>query len=132
MQSGKSFCLNTSIFRTYKSSRSKMCFKIGVFNPNFAGKYVCWSFFLINLQAYFIRKRLQHKCFPVKVMKVLRTSFFIQHLWWLLLYLFSNLSFVSNVLENYLTTSEVVMVSAGSGSSSLNFIVPVCCFVHSL
>ena len=131
MQSGKSFCLNTSIFRTYKSSRSKMCFKIGVFNPNFAGKYVCWSFFLINLQAYFRRKRLQHKCFPVKVMKVLRTSFFIQHLWWLLLYLFSNLSFVSNVLENYLTTSEVVMVSAGSGSSSLNFIVPVCCFVHS-
>ena len=30
----------------------------------------------------FIKKRLQHRCFP---MKLLRTSFFTELLWWLLL-----------------------------------------------
>ena len=32
-----------------------------------------------------IKSRLQHKCFPVKFAKVLRTTFFTEHLWWLLL-----------------------------------------------
>ena len=31
------------------------------------------------------QKRLQHKCFPENIAKFLRTAFFIQHLWWLLL-----------------------------------------------
>ena len=30
-------------------------------------------------------KRMQHKCFPVNIAKCLRTVFFIEHLWWLLL-----------------------------------------------
>ena len=51
-----------------------MFFKIGVFK-NFAiftGKHLCWSLFLI--------------CCPVNVTKFLRTSFFTEHLRWLLLY----------------------------------------------
>ena len=32
-----------------------------------------------------MKKRLQHRCFPVKSAKVLRTPFFTGHLWWLLL-----------------------------------------------
>ena len=33
----------------------------------------------------FILKRLQHRCFPVKFVKFLKTSFITEHLWWLLL-----------------------------------------------
>ena len=55
-----------------RSSRSKMFFKISVLE-NFAiftGKHLCWSLFLIKLQALGIL----HK-----------NSSFIEHLWWLLL-----------------------------------------------
>ena len=41
----------------------------------FTGKHLCWSLFLIKLQACkFIEKRLQHWCFPLHVKKFLRTS----------------------------------------------------------
>ena len=33
----------------------------------------------------FIKKRLQHRCFPVNIAKFLRTAFFIEHLRWLLI-----------------------------------------------
>ena len=33
----------------------------------------------------FHKKRLQHRCFPVKFVKILRAPFFAEHLWWLLL-----------------------------------------------
>ena len=33
-----------------------------------------------------IKKRLQYACFPMKYAKILRTSFFIEHLQWLLLF----------------------------------------------
>ena len=40
----------------------------------FTGKYLCWSLFLIKLQACkFIEKRLQHWCFPLHVKKIFRT-----------------------------------------------------------
>ena len=45
---------------------------------NFAGKHLCWSLFFKGacLQpCNFIKKRLQHSCFPVKFAKFLRTSF---------------------------------------------------------
>ena len=31
----------------------------------------------------FIKKRLQHICFPVNIVKFLRIVFFIEHLWWM-------------------------------------------------
>ena len=39
--------------KTFKSSRSKMFFKIGVLKNYaiFTGKHLCWNLFLINLQA---------------------------------------------------------------------------------
>ena len=41
--------------------------------PMFTGQHVCWSLFLIKLQAWnFIKKRLQHRCFPVNTAKFLR------------------------------------------------------------
>ena len=33
-----------------------------------------------------IKKRLRHRCFPVNVADILRTTFFIDKFWWLLLY----------------------------------------------
>ena len=63
--------------RIIRGSHSLMFFKIGVLK-NFLtckGKHQCWSLFSINLQAYnFIKKRLQHRCFPVNITKFLRTS----------------------------------------------------------
>ena len=35
--------------------------------------------------ATLLKKRLWHSCFPVNFVKFLRTPFFIEHLWWLLL-----------------------------------------------
>ena len=57
---------------------SQMFFKIDVLKnfANFTGKHQCWSLFLVN----FIKKRLQHKCFPVKYANLLRTPFFTKHL----------------------------------------------------
>ena len=46
----------------FRSSRSQMFFKIGVLKifVIFTGKRLCWSLFL---------KRLQHRCFPVNIVK---------------------------------------------------------------
>ena len=55
--------------------RSQMFSKIGVLK-NFAiftRKHLCW------------KRRLQHRCFSVNIAKFLRTVFFKEHVWWLLL-----------------------------------------------
>ena len=46
---------------------------------NFTGKHLCRSLL------YFIKKRLQHRFFPVTFAKFLRTHCFTEHLQWLLL-----------------------------------------------
>ena len=54
-----------------------MFFKIDV-PKNFAiftGRHLCWSLFLIKLQA-FIKKRLRHRCFPLNIAKIFKNSFF--------------------------------------------------------
>ena len=38
----------------------------------------------------FIKNRLQHRCFPMKFANFLRTPFFIEHFWWLLLKLMNS------------------------------------------
>ena len=60
---------------------SQMFFKIGVLKnlEIFTGKHLCLSFPLIKLQALawnIIKKRLQHRCFPLNIAKFLRTTFF--------------------------------------------------------
>ena len=55
--------------------------KKGIFKDfaNFTGKRLCWSLFLINLQASrsatLLKKGLHGACFPVKTEKCLRTAF---------------------------------------------------------
>ena len=52
-----------------------MFFKIGVLKnvPIFTGKDLCWSLFLIKLQAWRSEKKHQRRCFPVNIAKILRT-----------------------------------------------------------
>ena len=54
-----------------RSSRSQVFFIIGVLInfANFTGKHLCWSLSLL-------KKRLQHRCFPVKFEKYSRNTFF--------------------------------------------------------
>ena len=39
----------------------------------------------IRRPATLLKKRLWHRCFPMNFGKFLRTPFYIEHLWWLLL-----------------------------------------------
>ena len=57
-----------------------MLFKLGFLenSANFIGKYLCWSLFFINfffLFVNFIKKRLQHRFFPMKFAKFQETLF---------------------------------------------------------
>ena len=63
----------------FKSSRTQMVFEIGVKNFTTEQKTMCWNLFLIKL-----KKRSEHRCFPVNIAKFLRTASFIENLRWLL------------------------------------------------
>ena len=56
----------------------------------FTGKPLCRSLFFSKVAglklATLLKKRLSHKCFPVNFANFLRTPFFIEHLWWQLLF----------------------------------------------
>ena len=74
--------------RKMRSSRSQILLNIGVLEnfANFTGEYLCWSLFfnkIAGLQLYY--ERLQHRCFPVKFEKFLRTPCFTEQPRWLLL-----------------------------------------------
>ena len=56
-------------FYSYKSSRRRYSIKKTVLE--ISQYHLRWSLFLIKLQAY--KKRLQHRCFPVNIARVLRT-----------------------------------------------------------
>ena len=45
------------------------------------------NFAIFARPVIFIKKRLQHRCFPVNIAKFIRTDFVIEHLRWLLLQL---------------------------------------------
>ena len=70
-----------------RSSHSQIFFKVNVLKnfANFTGKHLCWSLFFFLTTCNFIKDRLQHRCFPVKFLKFLRTPFYIEHLQRLLL-----------------------------------------------
>ena len=56
----------------------------------FTGKHLCQSHFFnkvaVMRSAAFLKKRLWSRCFPVDFVKLLRTPFFVEYLWWLLQY----------------------------------------------
>ena len=50
----------------------------------------------------FIEKRLQHRCFPVNIVKFIRTALFIEHLRWLLLRLIKQLFEMNSTTGGFL------------------------------
>ena len=61
----------------------------------------------------FIKKRLQHRCFPVNIAKFLRTVFFIEHHWWLLLFSayiphLAHLSWFINVNFSHISANSIL------------------------
>ena len=60
------------------NSRSHMFYKIDALKnlAMFTEKHWCWRFFLLN----FIKKRLQHRRFPVNIAKCLSTAFYIEYI----------------------------------------------------
>ena len=86
---------------SYRSSRSQMFFKIAVLN-NFANpqENICVG--------VLIEKRLQHRDFPVNIATFLRTAFFIEPLWWLLLFF--------DVVRNRLVFSRFFYIRGNLGN----------------
>ena len=60
----------------HSNSRSQMFYDALQNLAIFTGKHLCWRFFLIN----FIKKRHQHRCFPVNIAKCLSTAFYIEYI----------------------------------------------------
>ena len=69
---------NMTKINQLESSRPEVFYKKGVLK----------NFTKFTRPATLFKKRLWHRCFPVKFAKFLRTTFFIEHLWWLLLSIF--------------------------------------------
>ena len=74
----------------------------------FTGKNLHQSLFFNKVaglkSAVLSKKRLWHRCFPVNFVKFVRTPFYIEHLWWLFLYL------LVCVLQ-YLTFPQILTMS---------------------
>ena len=72
------------------SSHHRCAVKIGVLrnSTKFTGKHLRQSLFFNKVSglspATLFKKRLCHRCFPVNLVKFLRTPFYIEQLWWLL------------------------------------------------
>ena len=81
----KSFCFHLS--RPFRSSQRWYSLKkvFLKFFPKLTGKPLIRSLFLISCTSLtacnFIKKRLQHRCFPVNFVKFLGTPFFAGHFW---------------------------------------------------
>ena len=75
----------------FRSSRPEVFCRKGVLKnfAKFSGKHLYQSLFISKVAdlrpATLLKKRLQNRCFPVNFVKFLRTAFFIEHCWWLLL-----------------------------------------------
>ena len=85
-----------------RSCRWEVFCKKGVLRSftKFTGKRLCQSLFFNKVTglspATLLKKRLWHRCFPVRFVKFLRTTFYIEHFWWLLLALITSLNLRAN------------------------------------
>ena len=83
-------CKTQSI--NYRSRRPEVFCKKGVLwnFAKFPGKQPYQSLFFNKVAGLrpetLFKKRVWHRCFPVNFVKLLRTPFFTEHLWWLFLY----------------------------------------------
>ena len=89
---------NTHVYKDPSDYRNSLpevfCRKGALRNfSKFTGKHLCQSLYFNKVSGLgaetLLKKRLWHRCFPVNFVKFLRTPFFIEHLWWLLLFVSS-------------------------------------------
>ena len=79
-------------FAIFRSNRPEVFCKKGVLRKfaKFTRKHLCQSLFFNKVAGLrsttLLKKRLQHRFFPLNFSKFLRTSFLTEHLRWLLLY----------------------------------------------
>ena len=85
----------------YRNSRPEVFCKKGVLRnfTKFTGNHLCQSLFFNKVAG----PGLWHKCFPVNFVKFLRTSLFIEHLWWLLLRIPGNIGDIGVIWNNALS-----------------------------
>ena len=85
------FLQESSKFKYLGSSRPGVFCKKSVLRnfTKFTGKHLCQSLFFNKVAglrpATLLKKRLWHRCFAANFVKFLRTPFFTEHLWSLLL-----------------------------------------------
>ena len=68
----------------------------------FTGKHLCQSLFFNEVTSLRPVTLLKKRCFPVNLVKFLRTPIFVEHLWWLLL-LFRNRIFTKALWKHHPT-----------------------------
>ena len=59
----------------------------------------------------FIKKRLQHRCFPVINAKFLRKVLFIEHFWWLLIHTSFERWYIRTLFLSITWTCDITMIS---------------------
>ena len=97
---------------TYRSSRPVVFCKKGALRnfTKYSGKHLCQSLFfnkVLDLRpATLLKKRLWHRCFPANFVKFLRTPFYIEHFWWLLL----NLETLEGIHKKNVTLLETSLL----------------------
>ena len=80
-------CKNNLRNILFRSSRPELFCKKGVLRnfTRFTGQRLCQSLYFNNVAslrlATLLKKRLWYRCFPVNLVKFLRTPFYIEHLW---------------------------------------------------
>ena len=91
----------SELWSLFRSSNQSCSVRKGVPRnlEKFTGKHLCQSLFFNKFKelkpAILLKKRLWHRCFPVSFDKFLRTPFFLEHLWWLLLSIYT-VTFIPN------------------------------------
>ena len=94
----------TFLIESYEVVVQKVFCKQGVLRnfAKFTGKHLCYSLFCNKVAgprvATLLKKETLAQCFPVNFAKFLRTTFYIEHLWWLLLSVFTTIAAVSSLL----------------------------------
>ena len=85
----KSVCFKNFIFQYIKAA-TRCSVRKGVLrnSAKFTGKYLCQTLYFNKFEDLrpetLFKRRLWHRRFPVNFAKFLRTSFLIEHIWWLL------------------------------------------------
>ena len=88
-----------------------MFFKTGDLKKSaiFTRKHLCWSLFLKKVALkFFTKKRLQHRYFPVNIVKILRTAFVIKDQWLLSTWPY----FILWMINDFIKFSSCAMLKA--------------------